>query len=98
MLGVADVLRRIDNWRVKHLIIAFFVTRVLWKPDQISADEHYPVSLSPFVLMQAEVREPLLGQPAAAYDWIAGAAFALGGSMIALPIIGYGQRRIISWI
>jgi hypothetical protein len=65
---------------------------VVWKSDQISANERYPVSLSPFALMLAEVREPLLD------DWIAGAAFALGGSMIALPIIGYWQGRITSWI
>jgi ABC-type polysaccharide/polyol phosphate export permease len=80
------------------LMVAFFITPVLWKPDQIPADQHYLLSLNPFAVLLAVVREPLLGQLPTAYDWIAAAAFSLGGFVIALPIIGYCQRRIIYWI
>jgi hypothetical protein len=51
MLGVADLVRGIDNWRVSHLMIAFSTTRRFWQPDQNSSSEHYRVSLSPFALL-----------------------------------------------
>jgi ABC-type polysaccharide/polyol phosphate export permease len=80
------------------LTIAFFITPVLWKPDQIPADQHYLLSLNPFAALLAVVREPLLGQLPTVDDWIAAAAFSIGGFVIALPIIGYCRRRIIYWI
>lgn len=80
------------------LMIAFFITPVLWKPDQISPDKHYLLSLNPFAALLAVVREPLLGQIPTADDWITAAVFSIGGFVIALPIIGYCQRRIIYWI
>jgi ABC-type polysaccharide/polyol phosphate export permease len=80
------------------LMVMFFITPVLWKPDQIPPGEHYLLSLNPFSAMLAVVREPLLGQLPTLYDWIAATVFSIGGFAIALPIIGYCQRRIIYWI
>jgi ABC-type polysaccharide/polyol phosphate export permease len=70
----------------------------LWKPDQIPPGEHYLLSLNPFAALLAVVREPLLGQLPTLYDWTTAAIFSIGGFVIALPIIGYCQRRIIYWI
>jgi ABC-type polysaccharide/polyol phosphate export permease len=80
------------------LLVVFFITPVLWKPDQIPPGEHYLLSLNPFAALLAVVREPLLGQLPTLYDWTAAAIFSIGGFVIALPIIGYCQRRIIYWI
>jgi ABC-type polysaccharide/polyol phosphate export permease len=80
------------------LMVMFFITPVLWKPDQISPDAHYWLSLNPFASLLAVVREPLLGQLPTFYDWTAAAIFSIGGFVVALPIIGYCQRRIIYWI
>jgi ABC-type polysaccharide/polyol phosphate export permease len=80
------------------LMVAFFITPVLWKPDQIPLDKHYLLSLNPLAALLAVVREPLLGQLPTVYDWTAAAVFSIGGFVIALPIIGYCQRRIIYWI
>jgi lipopolysaccharide transport system permease protein len=80
------------------LMIMFFITPVLWMPDQIPADQHYLLSLNPFSALLAVVREPLLGQLPTIYDWTVAAVFAIGGFVIALPVIGYCQRRIIYWI
>src|SRR5215467_1441526 len=80
------------------LMIAFFVTPVLWKPDQIPADQHYLLSLNPFAALLAVVREPLLGQLPTVDDWTIAVVFSIGGFVVALPIIGYCQRRIIYWI
>ena len=80
------------------LMVAFFITPVLWKPDQIPADKHYLLSLNPLAALLAVVREPLLGQLPTAYDWTAAALFSIGGFVVALPVIGYCRRRIIYWI
>lgn len=80
------------------LMVMFFITPVLWKPDQIPPGDHYLLSLNPFAALLAVVREPLLGQLPTLYDWTAAAVVSIGGFVIALPIIGYCQRRIIYWI
>jgi ABC-type polysaccharide/polyol phosphate export permease len=80
------------------IMIAFFITPVLWKPDQVPPDSHYLVSLNPLAALLAVVRDPLLGQLPTALDWATAAVFSIGGFVIALPMIGYCQRRIIYWI
>jgi lipopolysaccharide transport system permease protein len=80
------------------LLIAFFVTPVLWKPEQIPAEKHYLLSLNPFASLLAVVREPLLGQLPTLHDWLSATIFSVGGFAVSLPLIGYCQRRIIYWI
>jgi ABC-type polysaccharide/polyol phosphate export permease len=80
------------------LMIAFFITPVFWKPDQVPLDEHYLLSLNPFAALLAVVREPLLGQLPTFDDWTTAATLSIGGFVIALPIIGFCKRRIIYWI
>src|SRR5215472_373134 len=80
------------------LMVAFFITPIFWKPDQIPPDKDYLLFLNPFAALLAVVREPLLGQLPSIYDWAAAVIFSLGGFVVALPIIGYCQRRIIYWV
>jgi ABC-type polysaccharide/polyol phosphate export permease len=80
------------------LMIAFFITPVMWKPDQIPPDQRYLLALNPFAALLAVVREPLLGQFPTVYEWGSAVIFAVGGFMAAMPILGYCQRRIIYWI
>jgi ABC-type polysaccharide/polyol phosphate export permease len=80
------------------LLIAFFVTPVLWKPEQIPADKQHFLSLNPFAAMLAVVREPLLGQLPTLHDWLSAVMFSIGGFVISMPLIGYCRRRIIYWI
>jgi lipopolysaccharide transport system permease protein len=80
------------------LLIAFFITPVLWKPEQIPADKHYLLSFNPFASLLAVVREPLLGQLPTLHDWLSATLFSVGGFAVALPLIGYCKRRIIYWI
>jgi len=79
------------------LLIAFFVTPVMWKPDQIPEDRHF-LLFNPFAALLAIVREPLLGQFPPLRDWLVAIAFSVGGLLLALPLIGYCRRRIIYWI
>ena len=80
------------------LMVAFFITPVLWKPDQIPADKYYLLSLNPFAALLAVVRDPLLGQLPTVDDWTVATVFSIGGFVVALPLIGYCQRRVIYWI
>jgi len=80
------------------LMVAFFITPVLWKPDQIPADKYYLLSLNPFAALLAVVRAPLLGQLPTVDDWTVATVFSIGGFVVALPLIGYCQRRVIYWI
>jgi homopolymeric O-antigen transport system permease protein len=79
------------------LLIAFFITPVMWKPEQIPADSQI-LLLNPFAALLAIVREPLLGQYPPLRDWLVAIVFSLGGLLLALPLIGYCRRRIIYWI
>jgi lipopolysaccharide transport system permease protein len=80
------------------LMIAFFITPILWKPGQLPPDKQHLLFLNPFAALLAVVREPLLGQLPTVYDWATATIFSIGGFVVALPIIGYCQRRIIYWI
>ena len=74
------------------------MTPVLWKPDQIPASHQHLLTFNPFAALLAIVRDPLLGQVPFLQDWLVAILFAVGGFFIALPFIGYCQRRIIYWI
>ena len=80
------------------LLIAFFVTPILWKPEQILFQSPYFLLLNPFAALLAVVREPLLGQIPPISDWLIAVTFSVGGFVLTLPLIGYCKRRIIYWI
>ncbi|WP_298274366.1 ABC transporter permease [uncultured Bradyrhizobium sp.] len=80
------------------LLIAFFVTPVMWKPAQMGAEKAYLLSFNPFAAMLSVIRKPLLGEMPTAQEWILATAIALGGFLVALPLVGYCRRRIIYWI
>ena len=80
------------------LTVAFFITPVLWRPDQIPQSHQHLLAFNPLAALLAVVRDPLLGHAPPLHDWIVAGAFAIGGLMLALPLIGSLQRRIIYWI
>jgi len=80
------------------LLLAFFVSPILWKPDQIPATKHALLLANPLTSLLAIVREPLLGRCAGGLEWLLALAFSTGGFLLALPMFGYSQRRIIYWI
>ena len=80
------------------LLIAFFVTPILWKPDQLLFQNPYFLLLNPFAALLAVVREPLLGQIPSLSNWFIAAIFSVGGFVLTLPLVGYCKRRIIYWI
>jgi lipopolysaccharide transport system permease protein len=58
--------------------IAFFVTPVIWKPEQLGADGVAKLALNPFFDLLEIVRGPVLGSDIAATTWLG----ALGYSAV----------------
>jgi lipopolysaccharide transport system permease protein len=89
-----DVIQVITTW----LMVLFFVTPVMWRPDFLPPQYHFIIDLNPLAQLLTLLRNPLLGQPVGAYTWLSTTAIALGGGVLALAVIGRYQRRIIFWM
>ena len=58
--------------------IAFFITPIVWKPDQLAGNSGWWLPLNPFDSLLSVVRGPLLGDmPYAATTWISAVVYSL---------------------
>lgn len=80
------------------LQIAFFVTPVMWRPDQLTERAQMLVTWNPLAAYLDILRQPLLGRSAAPASWtMAAAMLCLLGSSFVL-IYRVARRRIVYWI
>jgi lipopolysaccharide transport system permease protein len=89
-----DIIQVVNTW----MMVLFFVTPVMWKPDFLPPRYRFIVDINPMAQFLELLRNPFLGQPVSAYTWAVTALIALGGALVALPLIGRYQRRIIFWM
>jgi len=89
-----DIIQVIVTW----LSVFFFLTPVFWKPDFLPAPYHFIVEYNPLAQFLELLRNPFLGVPVSAHAWVFTTVVALGGGLVALPVIGRYQRRIIFWM
>jgi ABC-type polysaccharide/polyol phosphate export permease len=89
-----DIIQVITTW----LMLVFWITPVMWKPDTLPRQYHSIIELNPFAQFLEILRDPLLGQPVSSYTWLITTMIALGGGLISLVVIGRYQRRIIFWM
>jgi ABC-type polysaccharide/polyol phosphate export permease len=89
-----DIIQLISSW----MFVLFLITPVLWKPGFVGADYQFLVDWNPFALFLELLRNPLLGEPVRASTWIGTAAIALAGTVLAAPLIGRYERRVIYWM
>jgi lipopolysaccharide transport system permease protein len=89
-----DVIQVITNW----LAILFFLTPVMWKADFLPSQYRFIIDYNPFAQFLELLRAPLLGEPVSLHTWVSTLVIAVGGAMIALPLIGRYQRRVIFWM
>lgn len=77
--------------------IAFFLTPIIWLPNQLGPHMHY-LLLNPFFDMLEVVRAPMLGVVAGWHVWAAATAitFALAG--LSFLIFARARARIAFWI
>lgn len=88
-----DVIQLINSW----LLVLFFVTPVLWKPDALPPKSRFIVDYNPLAQFMELLRNPLLGEPVGRYAWLCSVAIALGGAFLVGPVIGRYRRRVIFW-
>jgi lipopolysaccharide transport system permease protein len=77
--------------------IAFFVTPVIWKPEQL---KHlvYLLPLSPFYDLLEVVRAPLLGSHASAMTWLGTLLYSLALSSVAWAFFVRARGRVAFWM
>ena len=89
-----DTIQVITTW----LMVWFFITPVMWKPDFLLPKYHFIIDFNPLAQFLDLLRNPFLGEPISAHTWVTTTAIALGGGILALPVIGRYQRRVIFWM
>lgn len=89
-----DIIQLISSW----MFVLFLITPVLWKPDFLGVQYWFLVDWNPFALFVELLRNPLLGEPVRALTWISTTTIALGGAVLAVPLIGRYERRVIYWM
>ena len=89
-----DIIQVINSF----LQITFFVTPVVWKPENLSSHAQLILGWNPFAIFISIIRDPLLGRPVPLTTWGAALVLSVGGLVIALPFIGRFRRRLIYWL
>jgi lipopolysaccharide transport system permease protein len=89
-----DIIQVITNW----LLVLFFITPVMWKPEFLPVKYHFIVDYNPLAQFLDLLRKPFLGEPVSFYTWVATIAIAVGGGIVALPLIGRYRQRVIFWM
>jgi lipopolysaccharide transport system permease protein len=77
--------------------IAFFLTPVIWKPEQLR-EMVYLLPFSPFYDLLEVVRGPLLGTPASAMTWLATLLYSGALCGVAWAFFLRARGRIAFWI
>jgi lipopolysaccharide transport system permease protein len=77
--------------------IAFFVTPVIWKPEQLK-DSVYLLPLSPFYDLLEIVRAPLLGEQASAMTWLGTLVYSVVLCSVAWAFFVRARGRIAFWM
>lgn len=78
--------------------IMFFLTPVIWRPDQLTERARWLVSLNPFAVFLDLMRLPLLGDP---IQWNSfWAAWGVIGALLMtfLPVMAWARGRIVYWL
>jgi ABC-type polysaccharide/polyol phosphate export permease/uncharacterized protein (DUF1330 family) len=78
--------------------VIFFVTPVMFRPDQLPASGRAAMDLNPFAALLAVAREPLLGRVPSALEYVLVIGTLLFGWAIAVPVYGRFRTRIIYWL
>lgn len=79
------------------LTVAFFVTPIMWKTDQLGSHA-YLVEYNPFTHLIEIVRAPLLGHAPAMLSWVITAAIGVAGWVLMILFYARFRSRIAYWL
>jgi lipopolysaccharide transport system permease protein len=78
--------------------IAFFVTPVIWKPDQLGPSGIANLPLNPFFDLLEIVRGPILGSGVSATTWVGAMIYSLSLCAISWAFFVRARGRVTFWI
>jgi lipopolysaccharide transport system permease protein len=78
--------------------IAFFMTPVIWKPDQLGAAAIRKLALNPFFDLLEIVRGPILGSDIALTTWIGAFGYSIALCAISWAFFVRARGRVTFWI
>ena len=77
--------------------IAFFLTPVIWKPDQLGPKMRF-LPLNPFFDLLEIVRGPILGSPVSDMTWLGAVVYSFLLCGLAWSFFVYARGRITFWV
>ncbi len=77
--------------------IAFFMTPVIWKPDQLGPKAAI-LPLNPFFDLLEVVRGPILGSPMSHMTWVGAVGYSSVLCLISWSFFVYARGRITFWV
>jgi len=77
--------------------IAFFMTPVIWRPEQLGPSVHL-LPLNPFFALLDIVRGPLLGTTPSMMTWLAAALYSLALCSVTWAFFARARSRIAFWL
>jgi len=78
--------------------IAFFVTPVMWRQDQLPPDKSWLVDINPLANLLRLIRDPLMGHVPTPLAYGMGIALILVGFGVTLPFFVRYRARIVYWL
>jgi lipopolysaccharide transport system permease protein len=78
--------------------IAFFMTPVIWKPDQLGADGVANLAFNPFFDLLEIVRGPILGTGVAGTTWLGALVYSVGLCAISWAFFVRARGRVTFWV
>ena len=76
----------------------FMLTPVFWRRGQMHTKIAWIVDYNPFAHLLEILRQPFLGHPAAAQDWLAAIALLVAAMAAALISLVAYRRRVVFWL
>ena len=97
-VGFADIIRGLMGWRIWTMQIAFFVTPVMFQPQQLAKRSPVAIAYNPFASLLEVVREPLLGHAPSMWAVAVSIAMGLIGLAFVIPFAGRYAPRAVYWL
>lgn len=83
---------------INFLQVLFFVTPIVWRPEQLQGEHRLVVDLNPFAAFLRVVSEPLLGRVPPASTYLTAGLSILVLAAIAWPLFTRYRGRIVYWL
>lgn len=80
------------------IMVIFFITPVLWKPELMTGDRAFLLDYNPFAIYLGILQKSFLGGEITRYQWAAAIGLAFAAMVVALPVVGWARKRLIYWV